>query len=69
MVLNHKYRMPDQLKKLYRVDTIFGPIFFYKEIPNVVFVTQSPLLLLYWTDSIFWKTVRWKLGHKSHPHN
>ena len=33
IVVDQKYRMADQLKKLYRVSTIFSPIFFDKDIP------------------------------------
>ena len=33
VVVDHKYRMADQLKKLYRVTKIFLPIFFDKDIP------------------------------------
>ena len=33
IVVDQKYRMADQLKKLYRISTIFSPIFFDKDIP------------------------------------
>ena len=39
MVVNYKYRMVDQLKKLYGVNTIFSPVFFDKDIPVLPPVT------------------------------
>ena len=62
-VVNHKYRMVDQLKKLYRVSTIFSSIFFDKDIPVLspatIFHDKQPLIApiigstaLCWTDSI-----------------
>ena len=36
MVVDHKYWMDDQFKKLYRVSTIFPPIFFDKDIPVLI---------------------------------
>ena len=61
MVKDYKYRIADQLKKLYRVSTIFSPIFFDKDILVLTnFSPEEPLIApviasaaLYWTDSIF----------------
>ena len=33
VVVDHKYRMAEQLQKLYRASTTFSPIFFDKDIP------------------------------------
>ena len=35
-VVDHKYRMDDQLKKLYRVSTVFSLIFFDKNISVLI---------------------------------
>ena len=72
--------MADQLKKLYRVSTIFSPIFFDRDIPVLTPGTifhekslQQPLLLLvpHYIELIhfFWKIMHWKVHHKSHLHN
>ena len=48
MVVNHKYRLADQLKKRFRVSTIFSPIFFDEDIPVLIpctiFQKEEPLI-------------------------
>ena len=48
MVVNHKYRLADQLKKRFRVSTIFSPIFFDEDIPVLIpctiFHKEEPLI-------------------------
>ena len=79
MVVNQKCRMTDQLKKLYGVSTNFSAILFGKDVEVLArykFSQEEPLTTpiisnatLYCTDSIFWKTMPWKVRQKLHPHN
>ena len=65
---------------MYKVSTIFLPIFFDKNIPalapGIIFHMKSfswpPLMLVqHYSELIkfFWKRMHWKVGHTSHPHN
>ena len=73
--------MADQLKRLYRVSTIFLPIFFDKDTifltPGTIFSREEPLIApviantAHYIELIqfFWKKMPWKVDHKSNPDN